>query len=241
MTENNLDLSNIQELVVILPAAGIGKRFGTERPKQYQKIGERCVLDLTLSLFLKLNFVEKIVLVISPFDTFFEELTAVQNDKVIIIDGGNERQDSVNNGLRYLYDNGLPDNTPVMIHDAVRPCVTERDLLSLRDCYSNGKNACFLAKKITDSVKKIDHKNRVTDDVKRDDLIQALTPQMASFIQFKHAYSAVIKAGLSITDDVGALSNVDTIVQAVIGQDPNPKITTINDLDWVQYLLSKNK
>ena len=240
MINEDLELSNIEKNIVIIPAAGLGQRFGSETPKQYLKINGTMILDATLNIFLHSDLFEKIILIISPEDQLYKTLDNISNEKLIVIDGGQERQNSVNNGLRYLYDNGLPDDTPVLVHDAVRPCVAISDINLLLEEFELTKQACFLAERITDSLKKIDLDNNVIESVPRDDLIHALTPQMAKFIDLKYAISSIIKNDIHVTDEVTALIDYDLPVKAVIANHPNPKITIEKDLVLAENLILKN-
>jgi len=240
MTTDDLDLSHVNKNIVIIPAAGKGARFGDERPKQYQTIDGTMVLDITLNIFLQTDLFEKIILIISPDDQYFETLSNINNEKIIVIDGGDERQFSVTNGLRYLYDNGLPDETPVLVHDAVRPCLAQSDLNLLLNSFKQDKQACFLAEKVTDSLKKINQDNLVVENVERENILHALTPQMTSFIELKNALSKVIKSKITVTDEVTALIDCDIPVKAVIANYPNPKITRPKDLLLAEKLLLSN-
>ena len=238
MITNELDLSSISNYVVVIPAAGIGKRFGGDIPKQYNKINGRMVLDVNLDIFLAAPSFEKIVLVISPEDEFYKSLSAINNDKLILIDGGSERQNSVNNALRYLYDNGLPDETAILVHDAVRPCLAETDLEKLVQAFNKDKIACFLAEPVSDSLKKIDPENNVIESVSRDNLVRAQTPQMAQFGELKTAISKVTKSGILVTDEIGALTDCDFPSVAVFSEQSNPKITHSKDLKVAEQILA---
>lgn len=241
MSQFHFDLSEVKGSVVIIPAAGVGKRFGGDQPKQYRAINNTKILDITLSVFINSSRIEKILLIVSPEDRCYEQLDNILNEKIILIDGGEERQASVNNGLRYLYDNGLPEKTPVLVHDAVRPCLTEKDLNSLLDFYRKNQKACFLAEPVANSLKKINLEQQVSDSLERDNLVNALTPQLASFIDLKNALSHVNKMGIAVTDDVSALTDCDIEVTAVYAQDLNPKITHQKDLELVEQILNSRK
>lgn len=241
MLGNNLDLSSVTGRVVIIPAAGIGKRFGEKTPKQYQKIEEQMVLDITLDIFLSSTKINKVILVISPNDCLFKTLNALTHDKLIVIEGGEERDVSVNNALRYCFDNGLADSTPLLVHDAVRPCLSERDLNRLIEYFDQHGQACLLVEKISDSVKKISQGSTVLSSVNRDDLVLALTPQMATFIELKNAFSTALKEKIKLTDEVGALTNNGIQVDAVIAHDINLKITQKRDLELTKIILASRK
>ncbi len=237
MTQFQFDLSGVTGSVVIIPAAGSGKRFGGSLPKQYQLINGNKILDITLSVFINSSRVEKILLIVSPDDKLFEQLDCILNEKIVLIDGGEKRQDSVNNGLRYLYDNGLPERTPVLVHDAVRPCLTEKDLNALLDFYLRHQQACFLVEPVANSLKRIDQDQLVDASIERENLVNALTPQLAAFIDLKKALSHVNKMGIVVTDDVAALADCDIDVTAIFAQDLNPKITHQKDLLLAKQIL----
>ncbi len=241
MNKRDLDLSKITKSVVVVAAAGVGKRFGGEQPKQYQPLEGKMVLDITLDVFLTSDLVEKIVLLISPDDNRYENLLEIGNDKIIVIDGDQERQLSVHNGLRYLFDNGLPDETAVLVHDAVRPCLTQEDLKSLIDFFQRERQACFLAEVVTDSLKRIDLEGNVEKDIDRDQMVRALTPQLGRFSDLKTSLSKVIKNGLLVTDEVSALTDCDIPAKAIIAQYQNPKITHAKDLELVQQILASRR
>ena len=241
MPDNNLDLSSVNASVVIIPAAGKGARFNDDLAKQYQLIDGIPLLEYTINLFLENKNVEKIVLVISSDDCEYQKLACIENKNIIIIDGGVERQESVSNALRFLYDNELPDETPVLVHDAVRPCLSAADFDKLLTAYADKKGAYFLAERVSNSLKKLDQDLKVVSNVEREDVVNALTPQLAPFITLKHAYSATNIAGLKITDEVGALTNSDVEVTAVIASDLNPKVTYPRDLELVKYIFKQRK
>jgi len=238
MINNESDLSKVRNYVVVVPAAGVGQRFGSDVAKQYQKINGQTVLDITLDIFLSSPSFEKVVLVISPEDQHFKSLDSITNEKLLLIDGGEQRQFSVNNALRYLYDNGLPDETPVLVHDAVRPCLSDADLEQLVQTYNKDKIACFLAEPVADSLKQVNIEKRVVKSVSRDNLVRAQTPQMSKFSDLKKAISKVTKSGIEATDEVSALTDCDIEVVAVYSKDPNLKITHYKDLKLAEQILA---
>lgn len=235
------DLSNIDGVVAIIPAAGTGQRMGTDIPKQFLKIGDRTVLGLTLDNFLAIDAVQKVIVVAHPNDQYLKELSQIEHEKIIVIDGGSERINSVNNALNYLYDNGLSDKTPVMVHDAARVCITETDINRLINHYYHSGNACFLAKPITDSLHQVNDSQKVLAPVEREHLVKALTPQMASFIDLKAALEKALEKRLLATDDVSALTAAGYDVDYIIGRHDNIKITHPDDLELAAFYLEKQQ
>jgi 2-C-methyl-D-erythritol 4-phosphate cytidylyltransferase len=236
-----IDLSTIKGTVAIIPAAGIGERVGANKPKQYLTIGGRTILGLTLDKFLNFDPVELVVIVVSPNDQYLANLRYIENAKIVVIDGGNERVESVNNALSYLFDNGLPDDTAVMIHDAARPCVTHEDMVRLIETFNQNQKACFLALPVADTLQQLDDEQRVLGPLDRRNIVRALTPQMARFADFKHAVESAVINKLPITDDVSALVAAGQDVQMVIGRADNIKITVADDLALAEFYLRQQQ
>ncbi|WP_444994197.1 2-C-methyl-D-erythritol 4-phosphate cytidylyltransferase [Aliikangiella sp. IMCC44359] len=233
------DLSNFSGTVAIIPAAGSGSRMGTDVPKQYLTINQATILDITLEKFLSYAPVKLIILVISPDDNRYTQLKEIDNKKIVVIDGGEERVHSVYNALRYLYDHGLPDHTAVMVHDAARPCISHHDLDKLNQSFLSNSDACLLTAPITDTIQQLDEKLTVQKAVDRSLLVRALTPQMAQFIELKQALRSAIDSKALITDEASALVASGYQVNAVTGRSDNIKITHPDDLTFAEFYLSR--
>lgn len=236
-----VDLSTITGIVVVIPAAGNGSRMKSDTPKQYLKIGKKMVLDITLEKFLNFDSVEKIVLVTSPNDSSFQELKNINDDRIVVIDGGAERVDTVTNALRFLYDHGLPDETPVMVHDAARPCITSEDIEKLCSWYDSHNTACLLACPVTDTLQKVDSNHQVESVIDRQQVVRALTPQMAKFVDLISAISKAAQDKFLVTDEVSALTYAGYEVGVVYGRDDNLKITHSQDLDLAEFYLARQR
>ena len=233
------DLSQVKDAVAIVVAAGIGKRMLTDKPKQYLPLGGQTVLDVTLSKWLALETIERVVLVISPQDNYYQDLVAIDDPRLIIIDGGVERVDSVNNALRFLLDTGLDEKIPVFVHDGARPCILAEDIQNLLKHYRQSKQACFLATPVVDSLHKIDSKNQRLESVDRSQLVKALTPQLASFIDLKQALAKALESKALVTDEVSALALIGKPAVAVVGDANNIKITQPQDLPMAEFILAQ--
>ncbi len=233
------DFSEVNGIVAIIPAAGIGQRMNATLPKQYLKINDKTILEITLEKFLSFAQIELVVIAISPEDTHIDLIPAASHEKVILIDGGNERASSVNNAFQFLADHGLPDNSAVMVHDAARPCITLEDLERLSAHYELQKKACFLAAPVIDTLHQVNKQKQVTGCVNRDLLIRAMTPQMACFSALKSSLESAIIDKKIITDEVSALIAAGHSVDAVVGRSDNIKVTTPDDLDLAGFYLNQ--
>jgi len=86
----------------VIPAAGIGTRFGAELPKQYLKIHGRTILDISIGRLLNLPQIEGLYVSIAQNDPYWKESEFVSHGKVVSVTGGRERFDSVLNALRQI-------------------------------------------------------------------------------------------------------------------------------------------
>jgi len=94
-----------QQFVVIVPAAGVGKRMLASRPKQYLSINNEAILSHTLNRLLSHERIAKVIIVLSDDDDYFVQTALADNPDIIRVSGGNERVDSVLNGLKAVQSN----------------------------------------------------------------------------------------------------------------------------------------
>ncbi len=235
------DFSNLEGVVVIIPAAGVGSRMNADVPKQYLKINRQTILDITLNKFLAYEKVKLVVLVISPEDRYYLHLENVEHENVVIIDGGEQRAQSVYNAIRYLYDSGLPDDSPLMVHDAARPCITDEDLDRLYESFSTSGKACLLAAPVVDTLQKISSDNKVEGLVERQQIVRAFTPQMARFEDLAFSLKAALDNSDFVTDEVSALTQAGHEVNVVFGRSDNIKVTVAEDLALAEFYLSQQE
>lgn len=114
----------------LILAGGLGTRMGqTKKPKQFLDLGNKPILVHTIEKFAILNDFEKII-VLTPKEwiNYTEDLikSHIPNDNIVVIEGGNLRIDTINNGMEYILENYDDSNHVIVTHDAVRPFVTHR-------------------------------------------------------------------------------------------------------------------
>ena len=233
------DLSSLKGTVAIIAAAGTGSRMQSDIPKQYLKINRQTILDITLNRFLEFKPVELVVLVVSPQDNYFKHLENCEHKKLIIIEGGETRADSVLNAMRFLLDSGLNKDTPVMVHDAARPCITIEDLEKLSNYYQKNQVPCLLVSPVVDTLQSIDNNGCIKGVMDRDKLVRAFTPQMASFVDLKRSLKLAVEKKLTFTDEASALVSAGHLVKFVVGRSDNIKVTHSEDLPLVEFYLKK--
>ena len=118
-------------IVALICAAGVGRRMGADRPKQYLKLGAWPMLVHTVRAIASVGRVAETVVVVSPEDPHIDEAARDFPEGVRVLRaGGAERADSVLNGLLAA---GFPDDALVLVHDAARPCVRPSEVEHLID------------------------------------------------------------------------------------------------------------
>lgn len=223
-------------LVAIVPAAGVGRRMQLDHPKQYLRIGDRTVLEHTLQRLLALPQVERAIVAISDGDPYFGELELAGDARVDRVAGGEERADSVLNGLKLAQQQGYQW---ALVHDAARPCVREADIQQLIDCVlaSPERQGGLLAMPVRDTMKRAGSDRRVCRTEDRDNLWHALTPQLFPVDELLKAISLALSQGQAVTDEASAMELQGGQPLLVEGHGDNIKITRPADLPLAEFFL----
>jgi len=217
----------------VVPAAGVGRRMGTDVPKQYLALGERCVLEHTIARLRAHRAVCGVVVAVAADDAWFSSLAIA--DKVERVAGGVERADSVLNALQHLCERGR-DGDWAMVHDAVRPCVHADDLNRLVESVRDSGRGAILAMPVRDTMKRVEN-GQVTATVERDKLWHALTPQLFPVRALRDAWLAARADGVSVTDEAQAMERAGQAPMVVRGRADNIKITRAEDLELAAFFI----
>ena len=150
----------------------------------------------------------------------------------VFASGGEERQDSVTNGMAAISEN----SQWVAIHDGARPCVAARTITdTLAKARETG--AAVTAAAVTDTLKMSDSVDRIARNVDRSNLWSVQTPQIFARDIFTRALEAVRSQGIPVTDDTAACELISQPVTLVANSTANPKETTPTDVPFVEHLL----
>ena len=239
---SNAILSNIsQKFYVVVPAAGVGKRMLASCPKQYLMLNNQTILSHTVNRLLSHKNISKVVLAVSDEDEYFSLSELSYNPRVIRVSGGNERVDSVLNGLQEIDEDAW-----VLVHDAARPCVTHNDIDKLMAQCIEYNSGGILAAPVTDTIKcaqKKDtlHANRVVETIDRSSLWHAFTPQMFKVKTLKKAIVQAQQNSILLTDEASAIEYMGLPCLLVSGRTDNIKITRPEDLILANFYLDQQK
>lgn len=225
--------------VAIIPAGGVGKRLGSSIAKQYLLLDGVPVLVRTLKIFQQAKVIDEIVLVVPEDDLISARKQLVDKydlTKVTaIVSGGNERQDSVRNGLSAIVDKC----DVVIIHDGVRPLLTE-EMLNQVVAAAKRDGASSIGVKVKDTVKQTKDEDLVVATLPRNNLWLTQTPQAFAFDILQKAYAAAVSDKFYGTDDASLVERIGVKVKMIAGSYENIKITTPDDLIIAEAFI-KNK
>ncbi len=223
----------------VVPAAGVGRRMGSDCPKQYLPLFNKPIVQHTLER-LAASAVQGIVVSVSADDPYWPQLPKMS--KVWRTDGGAERCHSVLNGLRYLLENTAAQPTDwVLVHDAARPCVRVADVNKLMSELATHPVGGLLAMPVRDTMKRADAQGQVAETVCREGLWHALTPQMFRLQTLHDALHSVLSRGELVTDEAQAMELQGYQPVLIAGHPDNIKVTHPQDLALAALFLQQQK
>lgn len=220
----------------IIVAAGKGKRFGAEKPKQFIEILGKPLLIHTLEKFENCAAVNEIIVVLSEAEIsdFRKTVEKFNFNKIRkIVSGGETRAESVFNGLNSINDEAAEI---VAVHDGARPLVSVEEITHTISKTQDTGAACLVAK-VTDTIKKVKD-GKIVKTINRQHLRRAQTPQCFRIELLKRAFSENV-IDETITDECFLVEKLGVEISVVEGSAQNIKITTPEDLIFAESLLKK--
>ena len=221
----------IKKYDAILLTAGKGERFGLPLNKIFYLIKNKAVFEYSLEVFLSDKRCGKIVIVYNEDDLNILNnfLAKYDQSKIILCQGGSLRQESVMNGLE------MCGSEYVLVHDAARPNIgidlIDNVLLGLTT-----SDSVSLGVKVTDTIKKV---TDTIETVERDNLYYVQTPQGS---KREVLISALQKSkDVVVTDDLSAIEKFTNVKPMIVeGRKNNIKVTTLEDVEILEFYLEKN-
>jgi len=230
------------KVFAVVPAAGIGKRFGPGGKKLFNTLGGKPVVIHTLELLQSAPEITEIIPAVKEEDLmiFADLIEEFELNKVKqIVPGGQERQDSVYNGLRFISD----DASVVLIHDGGRPfadCgMISRVLDDIEGC-----DGTVAAVPVKDTIKEAAAGDEEADalfvrcTLNRSVLYAVQTPQAFPFGVIMEAHEKAKRERFLGTDDASLVERYGGKIRLVPGSYRNIKITTPEDLAVAEALLA---
>jgi 2-C-methyl-D-erythritol 4-phosphate cytidylyltransferase len=235
------------KVIVIIPAAGLGTRMSAvstsdkSETKQFLELQGTPILIHTLRKFGANRQVDEIVVALRKNEiAAFQKLAEAAGIKkpLRVVEGGEHRQDSVANALAAL--NASEDDI-VLVHDAVRPFVTDETIDGVIEAVKK-YGAAIAGIPAIDTVKQVDRTSDgavVLATVPRERMVMAQTPQGFRFGLLKKAFDEARVDGFLGTDEASLIERAGGAVHVVMGSPRNLKITTPGDLELAEFILTQ--
>ncbi|GAA6154025.1 2-C-methyl-D-erythritol 4-phosphate cytidylyltransferase [Pseudoteredinibacter isoporae] len=224
----------------VVPAAGIGSRMASDRPKQYLSLQSKTVIEHSLAHLLSHEMIEAVYVPLAEHDAYWSELTISHHPKIKSLPGGRERADSVLNALNAI-GHVAAEQDWVLVHDAARPCLRAQSLDQMIRQLSEDVTGGILANPVNDTIKKVVQGNEIRETVDRRQLWQAQTPQMFRFGRLRDSLQGALEAGANITDEASAIEWAGYSAKVINGPSDNIKITRAEDLPLAEFILGRQR
>jgi 2-C-methyl-D-erythritol 4-phosphate cytidylyltransferase len=224
---------------LVIPAAGSGRRFASQVPKQYAMLGASTVLEHALAPFESDPDCAGIAVAIAPDDSLWPVVAARRTRLVETVEGGEQRAHSVRNALRALVAR-VRDDDWIMVHDAARPCFSIWDLGVLKKELAAHEVGGLLAVPLADTLKRAGEATaaEVAATIDRSGLWRAATPQVFRFGVLLRALDAALAANRIPTDEAQAIEWAGFRPRLIAGRADNIKVTTTDDLELATAILA---
>jgi len=222
---------------LLIPAAGMGRRMGSDRNKLLLTLLGKPLLAWTLLAADASHKIQWIGIMgqLTDFPDFEGILRDLNLTKPVkLIEGGATRQESVYNGLQAL----PPSAQNVLIHDGAR-CLATPDLF---DRCGEALNTCqglIAAIAVKDTIKIVDDQGLIVDTPDRSKLWAAQTPQGFNVNLLKECHERGKKLAWEVTDDAALFEKCNLPVKIVEGEETNLKVTTPVDLAIAEFILKQ--
>ena len=234
-------------VVAVVLAAGSGLRFDPANPKQLVSHAGTPIVGWSIAAFeCNPRVTDILVVVNAQVRQAVEQLIAAAGYTKVqaVIDGGAERSDSTEAALRMLADHGVPADAKVLIHDSVRPFVSQAQIDGCIDALDEFK-AATVACPSTDTIlltQDLGDRETVVQVPERRHSFRAQTPQAFRFETIRTAYDlAADDPDFRPTDDTRVV--VDYLPNepvAIVGGSPlNMKVTTQDDMPFAQLIAGR--
>jgi 2-C-methyl-D-erythritol 4-phosphate cytidylyltransferase len=226
-----------RRVVAVIPAAGTGRRMEAAIPKQFLMLGDAPLLLHSLQVFERATSISQVVLVVPKDErerTRSEIIERYGIQKVVkIVAGGATRQESVYHGLQETD----PEAEVVVVHDAVRPFVTE-DLIERSIEAAQKSGGAIVAVPMKETVKQVGPDGHILHTVDRAQLWLAQTPQNFRRALLMEGYRKAEYDGFHATDEAAVMERLGQKIAIVPGRWDNIKITTPEDFQMAEAILA---
>ena len=220
----------------LIPAAGRSVRFGGTMLKQYTYLMGQPVMAHSITAVRKHPLIEHVTVALAPDDGIYHDLIRPNYPDVTTVTGGDNRAQTVMNGLEFIQEND-PECEWVLVHDAARPCLSAASLDQLLSRGLLSESGAILAVPVSDTLKLADENDLIASTVERSSYWTAQTPQLFRLDQLHTNLESSLASGFIPTDEAAAMEFAGVHPLMVKGSNSNIKITGSEDLALAEFVL----
>lgn len=227
----------------ILPAAGLGTRMAADKPKQFLTLHGEPILIHTLRAFAAVSRINGIIVAVQPHELEHTQALVAEfgfASRVRVVAGGDNRQESVSNGLAAL---SAASDDIVLVHDAVRPLIDAATIERTIDAVIQ-HGAAIVGLPAVDTIKQVErtaHGALVSATIPREYVVLAQTPQGFRYGLLSKALADANAEGFIGTDEASVVERAGHPVAVVVGSQHNFKVTQPGDIELAEFYLSQRR
>ena len=228
--------SSNHRVAAVIAAGGVGSRFASGTKAKHKQCfelkGKPLYMWCVLSFLSNIRITEVVIVAHTEIQNEINaeldaQLSEEKRQRVIVIPGGESRQESVFCGLKRLSENSSPPDF-VLVHDAARPFIKQKLIDDTIDAVIK-YGACTVAVPVSDTIKRV-NQGTITETIDRTNLYAVHTPQAGRFDWLMKAHEDAAAKNIAATDDAYILERCNHEVKIVEGDKYNIKVTVPDDL-----------
>lgn len=229
----------------LIIAGGSGNRMGQDIPKQFMHVDDCPIIVHTLLAFERHPDIHGIAVVC--LDGWQTVLRSYANQFSVtklkwIFKGGDSGMESIHNGIYGLREEGCQGEDLVLIHDAVRPLLSQ-DIISSNIAICQKYGYAITGIRCREAILESEDGFSTTKSIPRDKLIRTQTPQTFRLRNIIEAHEEAAVRG--IENSVASCTLMAELggceMHIVPGSEKNIKVTTVEDLEILKALMHTQK
>lgn len=231
--------------IALLIAGGAGNRMGQDIPKQFLHVDGCPIIIYTMQCFQKHPDIDAIAVVcLKGWETVLQAYANQFNIAKLkwIFPGGNSGMESIHNGIYGLKNEGCGDDDLVLIHDSVRPLLSQ-DIISSNIAICKAYGYAITGIQCREAILESEDGFVSTTSIPRDTLIRTQTPQTFRLGNIIEVHEEAKRKG--IADSVASCTLIAEVggreMHIVPGSEKNIKVTTVEDIEILKALMHTSK